>query len=336
MNEGPDDVSISVGDLVGDASLGLHLEVEVGREGLERLVRHNRIQRVGLVLAGHLGNVVPDRVQVCGETEIGFCETLPAARRVEVLQAFFGLRICCVVITCGFPPPAQMADLALRTCTPVIGVDHKTGAAIQSLEGFLDDRLAPRAQVHGVLIDVFGVGVLLMGESGVGKSECALDLVLRGHRLVADDVVVCDFRPPGAVFGSPAGFLRHHIEVRGLGVLNIQSLFGVTAVRDRKRIDVIVHLREDADEIEYDRIGAEDRYHHLLGVPVRKISLPVRPGRDMAAIIEIAARDELSRRAGVHSARDFLDSIERRLRESAAQTNDSILPTSPWPDLKKP
>ncbi len=330
------EVSLSVRDLVSDPALGLHVEVAAGEAGCDLRVRHNRIQRMGLVLAGHLGNVVADRLQVCGETEMSYLPTLQPARRLEVLERFFALKPCCTIVTCGFPAAPELVQVADRVGCPLLRVDEKTGAAIQALEDFLDDRLAPRTQIHGVLIDVFGVGMLLIGESGVGKSECALDLVLRGHRLVADDVVLCDYRPPGAVFGAPAGILRHHIEVRGLGVLNIKSLFGVTAVRDRKRIDVVVHLRAGSDEADYDRIGIDDRYYDLLRVPIRELVLPVRPGRDMAAIIEIAARDELSRRAGHHSAREFFNTIERRLKEGIDYNQDSIIPLSPCAPKKEP
>ena len=215
--------------------------------------------------------MIAHRIQVCGETEISYLPSVPPERRTEVLARFFGLELSCVIITCGFAPPDEFTAVAQDTSTPLVVVREKTGAAIQALEDFLDDRLAPRTQIHGVLIDVFGVGMLLIGESGVGKSECALDLVLRGHRLVADDVVLCDYRPPGVVFGAPAGILRHHIEVRvvwGCSILRI--FFGVTAVRDRKRVDVIVHLRDGTDEAEYDRLGIEDRYYNLLGVQVRE------------------------------------------------------------------
>lgn len=330
----PTEVSLSVKDLATDPALGLHVRIVAGESGWLARIRHNRVQRVGLVLAGHLGNVVDHRIQICGETEMSYLPTLSPERRLEVLERYFELHVCCVIVTCGFEPMPEMLEVAERTGTPLLVIEERTGAAIQAIEDFLDDRLAPRTQIHGVLIDVFGVGMLLIGDSGVGKSECALDLVLRGHRLVADDVVVCDYRPPGAVFGGPAGILRHHIEVRGLGVLNIKSLFGVTAVRDRKRIDLVVHLRENAADNDYDRIGIEDHFYGLLGVQIRELVLPVRPGRDMAAIIEIAARDELSRRAGHHSAREFFDTIERRLKEGIQYNQDSIIPMSPCPQKK--
>ena len=158
---------------------------------------------------------------------------------------------------------------------------------------------------------MFGIGLLLLGKSGIGKSECAVELVLRGHRLVADDVVKCEWRPPGMVFGAPADMLRHHVEVRGLGVLNIQDLFGVTAVRERKRIDMIVQLDEWNETTDYDRLGVDDRFLDVLSTPIRLVIVPVRPGRDMGAMLEMAARNELLRRAGRHSARELLARLEQ-------------------------
>jgi HPr kinase/phosphorylase len=163
------------------------------------------------------------------------------------------------------------------------------------------------------LVDVFEVGVLLIGKSGIGKSECALELVMRGHRLVADDVIECDYRPPGMAFGQAAALLRHHIEVRGLGILNIKDLYGVTAIRDRKRIDLVVQLELWQPDGSYDRLGIEDSRREVLGVPVREVRLPVRPGRNMSSIIEIAARNELLRQAGHHPANDLVRHIDARL-----------------------
>src|SRR5262245_42752499 len=152
-----------------------------------------------------------------------------------------------------------------------------------------------------------------MGSSAIGKSECALDLIMRGHRLVADDVVECDYRPPGMVFGQAAHLLRYHLEVRGLGILNVKDLFGVTAIRERKRVDAVVKLSEWARDAEYDRMGLDDRHHAILGVNIPELVIPVRPGRDMASILEVAARNELLKNAGHHAAREFFNHLEASL-----------------------
>jgi len=182
--------------------------------------------------------------------------------------------------------------------------------------------------------------VLLQGPSGIGKSECALELVMRGHRLVADDVVEFDYRPPGVVFGAAAPLLQYHIEVRGLGILNIKDLYGVTAVRERKRLDLVVQLELEREDGEYDRIGLDDRRREVLGVPVREVCVPVRPGRNVSAIIEIAARNELLRQAGHHPAARFVERIEAGLgvgpSSSEAPFGPGGAPTVPTTESSAP
>ncbi|HEY2409589.1 MAG TPA: HPr(Ser) kinase/phosphatase [Polyangiaceae bacterium] len=304
---------ITVRDLLDDSALGLNVRLVGGAAGLLREIRHPRIQKSGLVLAGHLHGVVPSRVQVLGETELSYAESLGPDAQRKAAEALFSLNVCCVMVTRGVDPPAAFCAEAERTSTPIVVCAERSSAVISALHTLLDERLAPRSRIHGVLVDVFEVGVLLLGKSGIGKSECALELVMRGHRLVADDVIECDFRPPGMVFGQAAALLRHHIEVRGLGILNIKDLFGVTAIRERKRLDLVVELQLWQADAPYDRIGLEDRHRELLGVPIREVVLPVRPGRNMSSIIEIAARNELLRQAGHHPARDFVERVEKGL-----------------------
>ncbi|HZO15920.1 MAG TPA: HPr(Ser) kinase/phosphatase, partial [Polyangiaceae bacterium] len=215
--------------------------------------------------------------------------------------------------------------------TPLLLSPERSSRTITSLHALLDERLAPRQRIHGVLVDVFEVGLLLLGSSGVGKSEVALELIMRGHRLVADDVVDCMYRPPGMVFGQPADLLRHHLEVRGLGILNIKDLFGVTAIRERKRIDVVVQLVESVLEGDYDRLGLEQRHHQILGVEIPELLVPVRPGRDMASILEIAARNELLKMGGHHPAKEFFGRLEGALLGS-----ESELPSGAPSSLRTP
>ena len=321
--------SLSVRALVDDPALGVSLTLLAGAAGLERLVAHSRIQKSGLALAGHFHGIVPARVQILGQTELSYLERLDPMARTRALHGFFALGLSCVVITQGlhafendasgegYLPGPELFACAEETGTPLLLSADKSSTTIAALHALLDDRLAPRVRLHGVLVDVWGVGLLLSGSSGIGKSECALDLVMRGHRLVADDVVDCDYRPPGMVFGSPADLLRHHLEVRGLGILNIKDLYGVTAIRERKRIDVVVKLVEWSKDTEYDRMGIDDRYHEILGVRIRELVIPVRPGRDMASILEVAARNELLRAAGHHAAREFFGQLEGKLLDRA-------------------
>ena len=318
--------ALTVRALVEDSDLGLSLRVAAGAAGLGRSIDHARIQKSGLALVGHLHGIVPTRIQILGETELSYVESLgPEEQRISA-RHLFSLGLSLVIVTRGVEPSAALLEEADRTDTPLCVVRERSSRAITALHALLDERLAPRARIHGVLVDVFEVGVLVLGKSGIGKSECALELVMRGHRLVADDVIECDYKPPGMVFGQPAALLRHHIEVRGLGILNIKDLYGVTAVRERKRIDLVVHLDSAPGEAAgYDRLGIEDHHREILGVPVREVSVPVRPGRNMSSIIEIAARDELLRQAGHNPAREFIERVDAE----TARTSESALPAAP-------
>jgi HPr kinase/phosphorylase len=304
---------LTVREILDDPRLGLNVRLAAGATGLDRSIDHPRIQKSGLALVGHTRGVVPTRLQVLGETELSYAESLSREAQEKAANCLFSLGVSGVWVTRGVDPPAPFCEAAERTGTPLVVCAERSSAVIAAVHALLDERLAPRTRIHGVLVDVFEVGVLLLGKSGIGKSECALELVMRGHRLVADDVIECDYRPPGMVFGQPAALLRHHIEVRGLGVLNIKDLFGVTAIRERKRIDLVVELSLWTPDATYDRIGLEDRRREILGISIREVALPVRPGRDMSSIIEIAARDELLRQAGHHSARDFVQQLESGL-----------------------
>jgi len=304
---------ITTAALVGDHELAIKLNRVAGERGQNRPIRHPRVQKSGLALAGHAYGVVPGRVQILGETEISYLDSLSGEGRTEAARGFFALGLSCVIVTSNREPPRAFVTAADATDTPLFVSEARSSHTINAVHAVLDDRLAPTTTLHGVLIDVFGIGVLLLGKSGIGKSECALELVLKGHRLVADDIVRCDWRPPGIVFGSAANLLRHHIEARGLGVLNVKALFGVTSVRDRKSIDIIVRLVEWDDAAQYDRLGVEDTFHTILDTPVRELTVPVRPGRDMGSILEVAARNELLRRTGSHSAKDFMGRLEQQL-----------------------
>lgn len=307
--------SMTVAELLDDPALDLDVQVIAGRVGLDREITHPRIQKSGLVMVGHLHGVVPTRLQVLGETEISYAETLDEEGQRIAARHLFSSKLACVLVTRGIRPPEAFCREAERTGTPLVVCGERSSLAITALHTLMDERLAPRTRVHGVLVDVFEVGVLLLGQSGIGKSECALELVMRGHRLVADDVVECDYHPPGMIFGEAAELLRHHIEVRGLGVLDIHELYGVTAVRDRKRIDLVVEmaLTGEGSDGEFDRLGLEERFHEILGVPIRMVRVPVRPGRNMSSIIEIAARSDLLRQAGHDPARDFVRRVEGQL-----------------------
>jgi HPr kinase/phosphorylase len=315
---------LTVRQLTEDPHLAVGLRLVAGEEGLDRPLCHPRVQKNGLALAGHYHGVVPTRVQVLGETELSYVDSLTPDARSVAARGFLSLGLSCVVITGGKDPPRSLVSAAEATSTPLFSTNARSSRTINALHAVLDDRLAPQTRLHGVLVDVYGVGILLLGKSGIGKSECALELIMRGHRIVADDVVNCDWQPPGLVFGQPADLLRHHLEIRGLGVLDIRELFGVTAVRERKRLDLVVHLCEWIEGEEFDRLGIEDHHHHILDTPIRELRVPVRSGRNMGSIIEMAARNELLRRDGRHTAHEFLDKVEGHLVTRPAVGSEAV------------
>src|SRR5258708_22661817 len=272
---------LTVRELVEDPQLAVNLRSVAGETGLDRPLRHPRVQKNGLALAGHFHGVVPTRVQVLGETELSYLDSLDGEARSVAARGFFSLGLSCVIVTGGHEPPRALVAAAEATGTPFFVARARSSRTINALHAVLDDRLAPQTQLHGVLVDVHGIGILLSGKSGIGKSECALELVMRGHRLIADDVVRCDWRPPGTIFGRPADLLRHHIEIRGLGVLDIRELFGITAAGERQQVDLCVRLCEWNDKEDFDRLGVAERFHAILGTPIRELPAPVPPVRDM-------------------------------------------------------
>lgn len=301
--------TVTVARLLAEAGAELRLELLAGKAGLQRKIRHNRVQKHGLALAGFYRHLEGERVQVFGNTELDYFAQLSPERQAEVAEGFFSQRLACVVCTKGLPVPQPIRDAAERHGCPLFTTPLQSSTFIIQVQDFLADWLTARTQVHGVLLDVLGVGILLIGKSGIGKSECALDLVTRGHRLVADDVVQISRRTLDAVYGSSHPALRHHMEIRGLGIISILDLFGISAIRVRKKIELVIELVEWDPTTEYDRLGLEERFHALLGVQVPILTIPVRPGRNMATIVEVAARNQLLKMQGHHSALRFEASL---------------------------
>lgn len=279
-----------------------------GEAGLDRRITQPRIQKSGLALAGHVHGIVATRVQVLGETELSYLATLEPEMQLARARQMFALELSCAVVTRGVEVPAPLMRAAAETSTPLVVSSLRSSGAIQAIHEALDRLLAPRARVHGVLVEVHGLGILLTGASGIGKSECALFLVERGHCFVADDAVEL-VRTRDVITGSAPPALRHHLEIRGLGVLNIRDLFGATAVRDSARLDLVVELARFDTADDDDRLGLEDRTCDMLGMPLPTLRIPVREGRDMGVLLEVAARNQLLKKSGVHGARAFVDRL---------------------------
>jgi HPr kinase/phosphorylase len=302
--------SIRVHELLERPELGL--AVLAGAPGLDRVVTAPRIQKPGLALTGWPEQLHDGRVLVIGGTEIDYLTASASAREVGI-ATMLASDPACVVVCRGRAAPAELAAACEERGVPLLGATLLTADFIALVTGWMTERLAPSTEVHGVLIDVIGIGVLVIGKSGIGKSETALDLVVRGHRLVADDVI--QIRRSGSfVIGRSAGVLGHHMEIRGIGIINVKDLFGIAAVRETKRIELVIELREWAEGEEYDRLGFDDRNDDILGVPVAALRLPVRPGRNLATLIEVAARNQLLKIQGTHSARAFRDQLHRAMQ----------------------
>src|SRR5512144_206618 len=260
--------AIRVGALLDDKKFDLRLSLLAGRQGLSRRISSSRIQKPGLVLAGFTEYLHKERVQVFGNTEMSYLRTLPRERAVDVLRSFFSADIACLVVTKGLELPPEMCAAADEAGVPLLRTTHLSSSFIEGVQNYLEDILTAQTSMHGVLLDVFGVGILLLGKSGIGKSEIALDLVMRGHRLVADDIVDVKRRSPDSVYGAGSEIIKHHMEIRGLGIINIKDLFGISAVRDAKKIELVVELLEWNEEEEYDRLGVEEHKHVILDVAV--------------------------------------------------------------------
>jgi HPr kinase/phosphorylase len=309
--------SITVGELLERPELEV---TSVGQAGLDRIVTVPRIQKPGLALTGWPEQLHPQRVLVLGGTEIDYLRENESARTVG-LTTLFASDPACIVVCRGLPPPGELTAAAEQRGVAVLMSSLVTADFIATVTGWMADRMAPSTDVHGVLLDVLGIGVLLLGKSGIGKSETALDLVVRGHRLVADDVIKIR-RQGHHIVGRGAGILGHHMEIRGLGIINVKDLFGISAVRDTKKIELVIELREWRDDEEYDRLGFDDRFDRILDVAVPAVQLPVRPGRNIATLIEVAARNQLLKLQGTHSARAFRDQLHRAMEAQTEATVD--------------
>ena len=311
--------SVAVGALLGarGASGGLDLDLLAGAAGLDRRITMPYIQKTGLALAGYDEYLRPGRVLIFGESEVRFLERMEPAERSQRLRRIFARDFPCVLLTMGLTPTTELTSEAERSSVPVLRTALSTPVAIARLTSLLEDEMAPRETRHGVLLDILGLGVLISGESGIGKSECALDLIGRGHRLVADDTVEIRCRGEAILIGTCPELTRHHVEIRGLGLINVTDLFGVSSTRSSKRVELVVHLERWDERREYDRLGLDVMTTQILGIEVPLVVMPVAPGRNIAMLVEVAARNPLLRQRGRHAARELADRLERRLEQLA-------------------
>jgi HPr kinase/phosphorylase len=270
--------------LTDEAADSLRLVLLSGSDGLDNVVDRSRIQKPGLALAGFLEYIHPGRVQILGRSETTFLDERPPAERSRIVAQLCRQGVTCFVLTAGLEPPPELVEETDRHKVPLLRTELPSSVIIDRLTRYLEDRLAPRAIVHGVLMDIYGLGVLLLGDSGVGKSECALDLVVRGHRLVSDDVV--EIRKRGEVLiGTGPELTRYHMELRGVGIINVKDLFGVASVRMTKFVEYVIRLDPWKPGKRYDRLGIDEKCYEILGVPLAYAEMPVGPGRNLSVLI---------------------------------------------------
>ncbi|MDQ3585508.1 MAG: HPr(Ser) kinase/phosphatase [Acidobacteriota bacterium] len=297
---------ITISDFLKHAPAELALRVLAGERNLpEREISTARIQKLGLALAGFTNYVRPGRVQIIGQSEVWFLDHLETDERRAAISRLALEKISCILVTKEIAPPAELIEMAEEAGLPLLQTPLVSSAAISLVTEYLQSALAPRELRHGVLLAAYGLGVLIEGESGIGKSECALDLIMRGHRLIADDVVEVRRTSSDQLLGSAPEMLREHMEIRGLGIINVRELFGVAAISVRKPIGLVIRLERWAEAKEVDRLGIDERSIEILGVKVPHVILPVSPGRNLSTLVETALRVHLLRIRGSNAAQQF-------------------------------
>ena len=277
------------------------------------VLSHPDVNRPALQLTGFFDHFDRERVQIIGYVEQAYINTLPREVRVERYDKLLSSEIPCVVYSRGQEPDEDMQDLCLHYQVPLMVSDKSTSDLMAEVIRWLKVKLAPCISIHGVLVDVFGEGVLIMGESGIGKSEAALELIKRGHRLVSDDVVEIRKVSDATLVGSAPDITKHFIELRGIGIIDVKSLYGVESVKDTQKIDMVIKLEDWDKDTEYDRLGLEDRYTEFLGNQVVCHNIPIRPGRNLAIIVESAAVNYRQKKMGYNAAQELYNRVQANL-----------------------
>lgn len=310
---------ITLGELLEERGKAMKMRLITGEKGLYRYIDHPRMQKPSLAFAGFLEKLSDYRLQIIGQTELHYLATKSEEEQKRVVNDVFDLHLAGVVITGNETPPDIIIQAATRTDTPLIVTDLKSSIFMTDMMLFLSKRLAPSVFQHGVYLDIFGVGVLLTGASGIGKSEIALELIERGHRLISDDMVELIRQGPEVLVGHSPESLKYHMEIRGLGILNIRDLYGAAAITDTKRLRLVIEIISWDKVKEEDRILGENNTIELNGVTLPKIRIPIRPGRSLAVLVEVATRNQLLKQRGLDSNKAFTLALEERIRKGGAK-----------------
>lgn len=291
-----------------------NLELISGEEGINRPIQTSDLSRPGLEMAGFFDYYPAERVQILGMTELSFYTKLNGQERADRMESLCTDITPCIIITRELEVPQELIEASERDSVPVLRTSMKSTRFSSRLTNFLESKLAPTTAVHGVLVDIYGVGVMITGKSGVGKSETALELVKRGHRLVADDCVEIRQEDQDLLVGNSPDLIEHLLEIRGIGIINVMTLFGAGAVRSKKRITMVINLELWDATKHYDRLGLEEEKIKIIDTEVTKMTIPVRPGRNLAVIIEVAAMNYRLKNMGVNAAQQFSDKLNNAIK----------------------
>jgi HPr kinase/phosphorylase len=291
------------------------LELISGEEGINRPITMSDISRPGIEMAGYFDYYPAERIQLLGKTELSFFNQLSPSERASRMEQLCTDITPAIIVTRGLEVPPELIEASERESVPVLKVTMKTTRFSSRLTNFLESKLAPTTAVHGVLVDIYGVGVLITGQSGVGKSETALELVKRGHRLVADDCVEIRQEDQDTLVGTSPELIEHLLEIRGLGIINVMTLFGAGAIRGHKKISLVIYLEIWDPKRQYDRLGLDEEKIKIIDTEIQKLTIPVRPGRNLAIIIEVAAMNFRLKRMGVNAAQQFTERLSDVIEE---------------------
>lgn len=314
MTAPPNNVTVS--RLLQERGKQLDLKLVAGASGIDRDIGISDLNRPGLAFAGFLDVYSHDRIQILGNTEISYLESLAPEERHQRIDCAMRFELPCIVVTSSNDVPVEMLKLANERSIPVMTTTLQTTRFWSLLTFYLEREFAPTQTIHGVMMDVFGIGVLIMGSAGAGKSECGLELIERGHRLIADDVVIVKRLGKNIVMASAASNVAHHMEVRGLGIVDVELLFGAGSVREEKRVSLIVRLERWTKETTVDRLGMDEHYFDLLGVDTREFTIPVEPGRNISILVEVACLQHRINMQGRNPAKE----LNERLIKQMART----------------
>ncbi len=307
--------SITVGFLFEANKKRLKLKSLNGDVGFNREIRDKNVHRPGLALAGYVELFTYDRVQIFGNTEVRYLKHLSFAERLKAFETIFQFDLPCIVVTNDNPLDPELISVATRYGVSILQTPFETTKFVYFLSDFLDDQFAPQTVVHGSFVDVYGVGVMITGRSGIGKSEIALDLIERGHRLVADDVVMITRKGEGILMGAGTDVVKHFMEIRGLGLIDVRSVFGIRSIRFQKRVEVIVELQDWQRDVEYTRTGLDHENIAILDVEIPHVKLPIFPGKNVTVIAEVIALDYLLKHYGYDAAKEFSKQLDATISQ---------------------